>query len=346
MPPAVHLAPLPDPRWPEFLDRHPAATVFHTPGWLEALRLTYGYEPGLLTTAGLGEELTNGLPFCRIRSWLTGRRTVSLPFSDHCGVLAAGEEDAACLVAALQRDVVAGGARYVELRPLTPPSDSLGWQPSERFCLHQLDLRPGLDQIFHSLHKNCVQRKIRRAERERLRCVEGVSQPLLAAFHRLLVLTRRRHNLPPHPMAWFTNLAACMGPMLKVSIALNDQEPVAGILTLRFKSTVVYKYGCLDRGFANLGGMHLLLWKTIQDAKREGLLALDLGRSDWDDPGLTGFKDRWGARRSVLTYWRYPAPHAPGRLVKSAAFVARQLLARSPDPVLIAAGKLLYRHAG
>ena len=27
MPPAVHLASLPDPRWPEFLDHHPAATV-------------------------------------------------------------------------------------------------------------------------------------------------------------------------------------------------------------------------------------------------------------------------------------------------------------------------------
>ena len=37
--------PVEDPRWPEFLERHPRACVFHTPGWLEALRRTYGYEP-------------------------------------------------------------------------------------------------------------------------------------------------------------------------------------------------------------------------------------------------------------------------------------------------------------
>lgn len=26
---------------------------------------------------------------------------------------------------------------------------------------------------------------------------------------------------------------------------------------------------------------------------------------DWDNPGLIKFKDRWGADRSTLTYWRY-----------------------------------------
>src|SRR2546430_11331216 len=34
------LDPLEDPRWAEFVQRHPRASVFHTPGWLEALRRT------------------------------------------------------------------------------------------------------------------------------------------------------------------------------------------------------------------------------------------------------------------------------------------------------------------
>ena len=42
--------PVQDPRWAVFIERHPGATVFHTPGWLEALRRTYGYEPAALTT--------------------------------------------------------------------------------------------------------------------------------------------------------------------------------------------------------------------------------------------------------------------------------------------------------
>jgi hypothetical protein len=32
------------------------------------------------------------LVFCRVRSWLTGRRSISLPFSDHCEPLVESHE--------------------------------------------------------------------------------------------------------------------------------------------------------------------------------------------------------------------------------------------------------------
>ena len=34
--------PLADARWDELVERHPRASVFHTRGWLEALKRTYG----------------------------------------------------------------------------------------------------------------------------------------------------------------------------------------------------------------------------------------------------------------------------------------------------------------
>ena len=37
--------PTQDARWAEFVGKHPSASVFHTVGWLKALRSTYGYEP-------------------------------------------------------------------------------------------------------------------------------------------------------------------------------------------------------------------------------------------------------------------------------------------------------------
>ena len=49
--------PLVDPRWPDFLRRHPNASVFHSPGWLDALQRTYGYEPVVYTTSPPGTEL-------------------------------------------------------------------------------------------------------------------------------------------------------------------------------------------------------------------------------------------------------------------------------------------------
>src|SRR5437764_1903006 len=94
----VHqIQPLRDTRWDGFLKRHPRASVFHTTAWLEALRRTYGYEPVVYTTTPSGLDLTNALVFCRVESWLTGRRLVSLPFADHCEPLLDGPGDLAPL---------------------------------------------------------------------------------------------------------------------------------------------------------------------------------------------------------------------------------------------------------
>ena len=82
---AVHrFEPLNDARWDEFLGRHSRASLFHSTPWLKALNQTYDYPVVGYTTCEPGEELKNALVFCRVESWLTGRRLVSLPFSDHC----------------------------------------------------------------------------------------------------------------------------------------------------------------------------------------------------------------------------------------------------------------------
>ena len=43
-----------------------------------------------------------------------------------------------------------------------------------------LDLRPGPEALFRNFHKDCIQRKIRRAAREALTYEEGRSDELLA----------------------------------------------------------------------------------------------------------------------------------------------------------------------
>ncbi len=268
--------PTTDPRWGDFLARHPRASVFHTVAWLKALRRTYGYKSVANTTSAPGEDLQNGAVFCHIDSWLTGRRLVSLPFSDHCEPLVDNASDLHDLLAFLQRQFVEENCRYIEMRPLSALSGTSAiFRQGEKFCFHQIDLTPSLGNIFRSFHKDSTQRKIRRAEREGLKQVEGHSESLLDIFYRLQMLTRRRHQLPPQPKSWFRNLIDCFGEALKIRVALKDGQPAASILTLCYKDTLVYKYGCSDSRFNNLGGMHLLLWRAIQDAKERGLRTFD-----------------------------------------------------------------------
>ena len=341
------LDPRQDSRWPEFLERHPHASVFHSRGWIQSLSRTYGYEPVAYTTCAPGAALTNALVFCRVKSGLTGPRLVSLPFSDHSEPLVDTPETLESLLAFLYGRLKEEHWKYIELRPLhCSVAHVAGFGKSAEFYVHRLDLHPPLAALLDGFHKSNVQAKIRRAEREQLTYEAGRSEALLSPFYRLFVLTCRRRRLPPQPIDWFRHLIECMGEGVKIHVAFKARRPVASILTLTFKRTLVYKYGCSDSSLNNLGGTHLLFWNAIQEAKRDGLHEFDLGRSDLNTPGLVTFKDRWGTTRSMMHYVRCPAPLNLPAGTPWSTRIAKPFFGVMSDRLLIAAGRTLYRHMG
>ena len=191
----------------------PQSLCVSSHGWLRALAATYGYRTMALTSAPPGEPLSDGLVFCEVKSWITGSRLVSLPFSDHSEPLLNESNNSFDLTEWMRTECNRHKWKYIEIRPLSWKMHSeCPLVASQSFWIHTLDLTPSLDQIFSDLDKNCVQRRIRRAEREELSYQRGCSEELLDDFYRLLMITRRRHRLLPQPRVWFRNLVACMGP--------------------------------------------------------------------------------------------------------------------------------------
>ena len=329
--------PLEDRRWAELLQRHDRASIFHTPGWLEALRRTYGYCPLVLSTSSPAHDLENGIVFCEVRSRLTGRRLVSLPFSDHCDPLVENDEVPQELTDYLVQQRSEKKCAYIEIW-----DGQASFESDRQFHLHTLDLIG--DGVFDKMHKSSTQRKINRAKREGLGYEEGRSDTLIQTFYRLLLMTRRRHGLPPPPLDWFRNLRDCLGDQLKIRLASKDGKAIASIVTIQYKDSIMYKYGCSDAKYHSLGGMHLLLWRTIQEGTRDGLTSLDLGRSDIENAGLVTFKDRWGAACRTLTYLRCPGSQHPVTSRGLSVPLVRWLLRRTPTPVMGCAGQILYKH--
>ena len=338
--------PLSDARWEAFVDAHPRSSVFHGTNWLKALQTAYGYDPLVVTTCPPNAALTNGIVFCRVNSWLTGRRFVSLPFSDHCEPLVAESCELDDLLLHMRRYVDEGRWKYIEIRPISgQPSSRTGFARSTAYRFHSLDLRKNTQELFRNFHKDCVQRKIRRAERENLHYEEGTTEGLLQKFYDLLVITRRRQCLPPQPPSWFRQLLAAFGGDLKIRLATKDGLPVASILTLTRRKTMVYKYGCSDERFHRLGGMAFLFWNAIQEAKDNGCEQFEMGRSDNDNLGLISFKEHWGAVGTELHYWKYVRrPETNGGSWEKS--LLRKLVPITPDSLLRIVGGLLYRHVG
>lgn len=344
--------PLTDSRWNGFVEEHPRASVFHSSAWLAALHRTYGYEPVAYTTSAPDQELENAVVFCRVESWLTGRRLVSLPFSDHCDLLFE-EMDAATMMARIaEQELSQNNWKYVEIRSPQPISFPLPLcQTTVGYAFHQLDLTRDLETIYCNFHKNSIQRKIQRAEREGLEYREGTTPEFLDQFYGLFKVTREKHRVPPQPRKWFVNLIDCLGSALKIRVTYKEGKAVAAMITVRHKDTLIYKYGSSDPQFNNLGSMQLLYWRAIQEAKAEGLRTFDLGRTDLDQQGLITFKNRWGAKQSTLTYSRYSTSQSSTHFfdVTTGNWKARTgqfVLSHLPSRVITKIGELLYGHVG
>jgi hypothetical protein len=341
------LDPMQDGRWDALVASHPKASVFHSRGWLKALADTYGYRPIVLTRTPPGERLLEGIVFCEIKSWITGSRLVSLPFADHVEPLLNESGESFEFMDWMRSECRKQKWKYIELRPASSESHSeRDLVASKSYWLHSLSLAPPLEQIFQNSHKNCIQRRIRRAEHEQLSYEKGCSEPLLNDFYRLLMMTRRRHRLLPQPRAWFRNLVASTGVSATIRVARKDGRAIAAMLSLHHRNTVVYKYGCSDDKLHHLAGMPFLFWKLIEESKTAGAVEIDFGRSDLDKIGLIQFKDRLGSQRRLITYLRYAEGAAEKDEVVSERHPTRRLFSVMPDAISSMAGQLAYRHFG
>lgn len=342
--------PMQDPRWTRLVEKHSRASVFHTKDWLRALVSTYKYQPVVYTTSPPEVELSNGLVFCQINSWLTGRRLVSLPFSDHCEPLCDSAEDLNFLLQFLQASRSRQNWKYLQIRPLhgafTQTYSATGFLPSDEYHFHSLDLTPNLEDIFNGLDRDSVQRRVLRAKRAGLIENTGRSQKLLQDFYTLFLMTRRRQRIPPTPHIWFQNLIYEMGETLEIRVAYNKNTPIAAILMLQFKDTVYYKYGCSDALFSNYGATPWLLWNAITSAKSKGATKFDLGRTDRDNPGLLAFKNHWAPNPKPLIYWRYPGPAIRDSTADRKWKLAKGVFVHLPDRLQAKIGELLYPHIG
>ena len=329
--------------WDRMIAPLPDATFFHTAAWAAVLQRAYGYVPRYLAIRR-GQDLAGVLPFMEVDSWVTGRRGVSLPFTDFCRTLAVSQEARQRLH---QTAVQLGKERRWRYWETRGGELAVGGSSSARtFLAHRLALTGGEDRLFSALNGS-VRRGIRKAEQQGVTVTRSDREADLRAFYHLLCLTRRRHGVPPQPWSFFEAIQReVIAPgQGAVFLARVDGRVAAGAVFFRFRGKIIFKYGASDYAFQALRPNHLVMWEAIRDNVRTGAEELDFGRTDEDNPGLRAFKLSWGASERRIEYVRADASNrqicaAPGRRFPWVGSVIRRL----PLPLLQPLGVLLYRH--
>jgi hypothetical protein len=339
------LDPLRDPDWDERIPTHAQGSFFLTSEWARVLADSYGYLPRYFGIVR-GGTLAALVPFMEVNSFLTGKRGVSLPFTDQCEPITCAGTGIQDLLDSVIDHGKRSGWNYLELRPgtglasQTPPSTS---------CYgHVLDLTPGPDRLFRGL-RDSTRRNIKRAQNAGITLTVSGTGDGLREFCRLNCMTRREHGLPPQPAKFFGNierhiLAKGRG---MVVLAVHEGQTIAGAVYFHFGDTAVYKYGASDRRYQHLRANNLVMWEAIRHYASGGLRRFDFGRTEPGNEGLLQFKRGWGAEERSINYYRYD--------LRRDRFVAKSLAVAGahttyfrhmPMPLLKLAGTLLYRHMG
>ncbi len=295
--------PVGEPGWDALVMSHPDHCLFHSAAWARVLQATYGHRAAYWV-ARQGERLLACLPLMEVNSAVTGRRGVSLPFTDLCPPLTS---EAVPLPALFAQAREAGETRrwkYLELRGSAAPAEAA--TPSLRFYGHELPLGGGEEKLFSGLESG-VRRAIRKAEKEGVKVEIATTSEAVRTYYALHCLTRQKHGLPPQPFAFFRHLHEHLlsREMGFVSIASYMRQPIAAAVFLHLGRRAVYKFGASDETRLNLRGNNLAMWEAIRWYARHGYESLHLGRTSLNNEGLRRYKLGWGVTEQTIEYFKW-----------------------------------------
>jgi hypothetical protein len=244
------------------------------------------------------------LPVMEVNSWLTGRRGVSLPFTDECAPLCADADSFRRLFREALEYARIRAWNYLECRGGKP---WFGDAPaSTSFYGHRLDLDADETALWARVD-GAVRRAVRKAEHSGLTVEFSQDLDAVRIFFGLLCRTRKRHGLPVQPFRFFESIHRHVLSQDQgwVVLARHGEVPVAGAVFFHFGKTAIYKFGASNETFQHLRANNLVMWEAIKWYARRGFGVLDFGRTSLENEGLRRFKLGWGTQERSIDYFRH-----------------------------------------
>ena len=339
------------PQWDAFITQHPNGTIYHHSAWKEVIEKTYGYQPYYIALQNDSGDIEAGLPLFYVNSPITGKRLVSIPFSDVGGPVFDDYGRMEEIINYLQFSRLAQKSKYIEIRASSACNHLNGhFLKFEYYKNFILRLQDNPQALFKTFHKNHVQRAIKKAEKTEIKIKVGYSENDFKQFYHLNLLTRKKHGVPPQPYQFFFNLFDIMFKkrLATLMLATIGGQAIAGILLFKFKDTVYYKFGASDFRYLSYRPNHLLMWSAIKMACQEGYEYFDFGKTSPDNKGLMEFKSRWNTSQTDLNYFFFPSikGFSPIKEASLKYNILSRIWQKLPLSLYSWGSTILYKHLG
>jgi len=326
--------------WDELLLTSDQSTFFHTTAWAKVLSESYRYKP-LYFTLIQNSKLKIMLPVMEVKSFLTGKRGVSLPFTDHCPPIAENENAFNEMFKQVIRHGKKANWKAIDLKCCVNYLRG-STLPFETFLTHDLDVSQTDQEIFYHF-RDSTKRNIKKAIQNHVNVKIQKSLESVKEYYRLNCITRKAHGLPPQPFYFFKKIHEHIISQNKgfVVLAAYKNKVIAGAVFFHFSEQAIYKYGASDPRHLNLRPNNLVMWEAIKWYCQNGFKNFNFGRTELQHKGLLQFKKGWGTEEEILNYYKYD--------LKENCFVPKNGGIKSSynlAPLLRLTGNLLYRHVG
>jgi FemAB-related protein (PEP-CTERM system-associated) len=283
----------------EYIMQHGDSSPFHLTAWLKAVEAGTGQHAACLLAETVNGSIEGMLPVHAVGSPLFGRALVSSGFAVGGGILANSQgvaerlADAAWEMAKAQKCgtvelrggalphglwIIKGNAHANFARPLTNEDEAelLAIPRKQR-----AEVRKGLD-------KNLV--------------VEtGKGQRDLDWHYRVYSESVRNLGTPVFPKALMAEVLRHFGEDADILTVLSEGKPVASVLSLYHKGSVMPYWGGGVFEARALRANDVMYYALMNHARRRGCVAFDFGRSKVGS-GAFNFKKNWGFEPQPLSY--------------------------------------------
>jgi len=254
---------IPKKEWESYVKSHPYGTIYHLSAWKEVLEESFNYKPFYIFAKDENKKLCGILPLFQVKSFITGNRMVSLPFSYICGPIADSEFVEKEMLKEAEKICYERECKYMEIRDIKPKNFDL--EASNYFSTYVVNLSSDVDSVWKRMNKGSVRRAINKSKRDGVKVVHENNMENLKIFNKLHQKTMRSLGVPAHPYIFLKNILQKMKEYVELYLAEIDGKIIAGVFTLNFKDTVLYAYGASYEKYLKYYPNNLLIWKAIED---------------------------------------------------------------------------------
>lgn len=343
--PAEIIDPIAHPGWDTLIGSMPNHSFFLSSNWAAVLKESYSYRPLYFTRSeGQYEKPSVIIPVMEVDSFLTGKRGVSIPFTDYCEPIAQDEDGFSSTFDEVVQYGRRAGWKYLELRGGAKHFN--GAAPYRTYLRHVLKIHGDDAELFRQASA-ATRRNIRTAQKSLIRVAISDLESDLREYYRLHCLTRKRQGVPPQPYRFFKAIHRNVISKGKGFTVLGRHEgrAVAGAVYLHSGKKGIYKFGASDLCYQHLRANNLVMWEAIRWFSKNGFEELCFGRTDPDNTGLVRFKTGWGAEEREVLYYRYDISSGKS-VIRTDSKIPDGFFHKIPVSVSRILGSVLYKHVG